>query len=170
MQAQEWELENGSSSCVVFGTSTLHDWEVEAEELKGSADFAIEDGVLSINSLDFRVVVEKLASGHSGMDGNTYKALKSETNPEIVYQFVRIISTEETTNGTLIKTGGKLTIAGKTRSIYLDVIARMGTKVSFSGETTFNMTDYDIEPPTAVMGTIKTGNEVTIRFNVQYSK
>ena len=36
--------------------------------------------------------------------------------------------------------------------------------VSLEGEKTFNMTDYGIEPPTALFGTITTGDEVTIKF------
>jgi len=32
------------------------------------------------------------------------------------------------------------------------------------------MTHYGVEPPTALMGTIKTGEEVTINFNFQVNQ
>ena len=41
--------------------------------------------------------------------------------------------------------------------------------VQFIGSVTFNMTNFNIDPPTAVMGTIKTGDEITIKFQVIYS-
>jgi hypothetical protein len=36
--------------------------------------------------------------------------------------------------------------------------------VALEGEKTFNMTDYAIEPPKALFGTITTGDEITIKF------
>jgi hypothetical protein len=32
------------------------------------------------------------------------------------------------------------------------------------------MTDFKIDPPTALMGTMKTGDEITISFNVKLAK
>ncbi len=32
------------------------------------------------------------------------------------------------------------------------------------------MTDFDVKPPTALMGTIKTGDEITIVLNTTFAK
>ena len=40
-------------------------------------------------------------------------------------------------------------------------------KIMLSGEKDFKLTDFNIEPPTAVFGTIKTGDEVVIHYNIQ---
>jgi hypothetical protein len=32
------------------------------------------------------------------------------------------------------------------------------------------MTDYGVDPPTAVFGTIKTGDAIDINFNLNYTK
>ena len=42
--------------------------------------------------------------------------------------------------------------------------------IVFRGELTLKMSDYEISPPTALMGTIKTGDEVTIRFSIPFQK
>jgi polyisoprenoid-binding protein YceI len=169
--AQEYILGNTSSSCTVEGTSTLHDWELVAEELTGKASITLKDGKIdNIDKLSFEVKVEGLKSHKSGMDKNTYKALKSDQHPSINFQFARVISITNANGGQLIKTGGKLTIAGITKSVYLDVTAKTSDGISFEGSTTFNMSDYGMEPPVALMGTIKTGDEVTIKFNVKYTK
>lgn len=171
LAAQEYTLQKSSSSLKVEGTSTLHDWELEAEELTGNASIVLKEGVVeTINKLNFDVKVESLKSHKSGMDKNTYKALKSDQHPKISYLFTRVISITDTKDGQLIKTGGKLTIAGMTKSTYLDVVAKTAGGISFEGSTTFKMSDYGVEPPIALMGTIKTGDEVTIKFNVEYAK
>ncbi|MEQ9229141.1 MAG: YceI family protein [Cyclobacteriaceae bacterium] len=167
---QAYTLKNTESSCMVSGTSTLHDWHLEATEMSGEASFQLDNGMIAIENLSFDVNVEGLESGKGAMDKNTFKALKSDKYPEIKYEFVRIIDQQQTATGLLLKTGGKLSIAGATKSVYLDVLASNKENVSFSGEITFNMSDYGVEPPVALMGTITTGDEITIAFNVQYSK
>jgi polyisoprenoid-binding protein YceI len=45
-----------------------------------------------------------------------------------------------------------------------------GNQITFKGSYTFKMTDFNIDPPTAVMGTIKTGDEVTVRLEIVFTK
>jgi len=169
--AQDYQLRKANSTLKVEGTSTLHDWTLDATELTGSAAFTLADNkVTSIEKLNFTVKVEGLKSHKNGMDKNTYEALKSEKHPNILYEFSRVISITDTKEGQLIKTGGRLTIAGVTKSVYLDVVASKGDGMCFQGSTTFKMTDYGVDPPVALMGTVKTGNEIKIVFNVLYTK
>lgn len=169
--SQDYQLRKTNSTVKVEGTSTLHDWTLDAEEMSGKAGVTLTDGkVASIEKLNFIVKVEGLKSHKSGMDKNTNEALKSEQHPNITYEFARVISITDTKDGQLIKTGGRLTIAGVTKSVYLDVIAKTTDGVAFQGSTTFKMSDYGVKPPVALMGTVKTGDEVTIKFNVNYSK
>ena len=45
-----------------------------------------------------------------------------------------------------------------------------GNKVTLTGATKLKMTDYKIDPPKALMGTITTGDEITIKFNTVLTK
>ena len=40
----------------------------------------------------------------------------------------------------------------------------------FSGIKNIKMTDFDVVPPEALLGSIKTGNQITIEFQVSFSK
>lgn len=170
--AQESKLILPESKLTVFGTSNLHDWEIEAKGMSGKAAFIIDGADLTaIKSLDFAVEVEQLKSGKSGMDENTFKALKSKTYKTINYKLVHVSKISETTAGSfVVETQGDLTIAGVTKRINQTFAVKIvGKKAIFSGKTKIDMTAYEIKPPTALMGTIKTGKEVTIDFKVTYN-
>ena len=40
--------------------------------------------------------------------------------------------------------------------------------INIKGEKTLKMSDFDVKPPTALLGTLKTGNDITIKFNLNY--
>jgi hypothetical protein len=37
-----------------------------------------------------------------------------------------------------------------------------------TGVKKMKMTDYNVKPPTALLGTIKTGNDITISYNLKF--
>lgn len=170
--AQESRVVLSESKLTVFGTSNLHDWEIQAKAMSGKSTLAIEANDLkSIKSLDFAVEVEQLKSGKSGMDDNTFKALKSKTYKNITYKLVNVTKISETSGGNFaVETQGDLTIAGVTKRINQTFTVKLvGKKAIFSGKTKIDMTAFEVKPPTALMGTIKTGKEVTIDFKVTYN-
>jgi hypothetical protein len=42
-------------------------------------------------------------------------------------------------------------------------------QLAFEGSQTIKMTDYGITPPTALFGTLKTGDEITITFKTNFT-
>ena len=38
------------------------------------------------------------------------------------------------------------------------------------GEKSIKMTDFNVEPPTALFGSITTGDEITIKFKTKFKK
>lgn len=171
VSAQELKLNNNSSSVTVFGTSNVHDWDVKAEKKSGAASVAIEDGKLSaINKLTFVVEVESLKSGKSGMDKNTYKALNSDKHKNITFTSTRVNSIAASgSNQYKVDMTGNLVINGTSKQIPLNVIATIsGNTVALKGNYTINMNHYKVTPPTALMGTIKTGDTVKVEFEVKY--
>ncbi len=170
--AQEAKVNNANSNLTIFGTSNIHDWDMKAEKLSGVAVFKMEDGKLSgVDKLNFSVEVESLKSGKSGMDKNTYNALNSKSHKSISYTLSKVNKVTETGNNTfIIETTGNLKIAGETKMIPIKFTAITSeNKVTLSGKVDLNMTHYKIDPPKALMGTIKTGEEVTIDFEVIYN-
>jgi len=161
-----------TGSVTVFGTSNLHDWDVKAEKISGYASFKLEDGTLaSINKLTFNVVAESLKSGKSGMDKNTYAALNTKVHENISYRLTKVLKITKTgTDIYKVETVGNLSIAGITKSLNITFTTKVyENKIALSGSVPIDMVKYNIEPPKALMGTIKTGKDVKIEFSVQYN-
>lgn len=166
-EAQQTLQASEVSEIIVSGTSTLHDWEANAEEIQSNGQFTISDNQIeNIQSLEVKVPVESLKSGKRGMDKNMYEALKSEDHPSIVFQLKNV----KPLSAGKISASGNLTIAGTSKSVELegsyDILS--SNKVMIKGSTSFNMTKFDVEPPTAMLGTIKTGDEITISYQITY--
>ncbi len=169
MYAQQLTVNKSNTKLSIDGTSTVHDWTIEAEQFDGKADVKIENNALqTINSLSFNIPVKSLKSGKSAMDDNTYEALKAEDHPVIKYQFRSMDNVEVSGNITTMDTKGLLTIGGVSKIVNMKVKADASNGIAFNGDITFKMSVFEIDPPTAVFGTIKTGDQITIKFNAQY--
>jgi polyisoprenoid-binding protein YceI len=103
------------------------------------------------------------------MDKNTYKALNTSKNPNITFALISANVTPSGTNTYEFKGTGKLTIAGTTKSTEISGTLKYNpADKSFlcTGTKKFKMTDYGVKPPTVMMGTIKTGDDVAISYNL----
>ena len=150
---------------IVKGTSTMHDWEMTSASTKGFIKAEIEGSkVNSVSEVSFSITAETLKSGKSGMDKNAYKAIKTESHKEITFT-----SKSVSIDGDKISAKGTLKIAGtsKQATITGKYVVNGGT-VSIKGSTSFKMTSYNVEPPTAMFGSIKTGDEIEISFDVNF--
>lgn len=163
----QYKVSNASGTVTIDGTSTIHDWTENVEQFAGSLNAELAEGKLvKITSANLVVQVTSIKSGKSGMDDNTYKALKAKDHPEITYHLKSF-----GVQGNTVALTGSLTIAGVTKTVKFQATYKMENgQLNFSGSHTFKMTDFGIDPPTAVMGTIKTGDEITVNFNLNYSK
>ena len=162
------KLTGDNNSVKVFGTSTLHDWEMELTTFDASAQLENKDnGSYIISDARFSANANDLVSEKSMMTNKAHEALKAEKQPEIKFEQTGNLEISGNQNGSYTITGN-LTIAGKTKpvEIALNTNTNSQKKVSVSGNTTLKMTDFDVEPPTVMFGTIKTADEVTINFNL----
>lgn len=169
--SQNYTLSNSSSSLEIHGTSSLHDWTIETEKQSGKLVISNTDN-LEISSLNITVEAESLESGKSAMNKNTYKALNTDDYNTMTYSLTSVSNvTKNSDTSYKVTTTGKMTIAGKTKTISMDMTVTLsGTKVTLVGEKSFNMTDFGVEPPTAMFGTIKTGDAIKITFNSVFNK
>lgn len=140
----------------VSGTSTLHDWEVDANDAELTVTMNAENDISSISGVNFSVLVDNLESGKSIMNSKMHKALSKGKKSTITFQ--GDVSWTETGKGSV---SGNLTIKGETRPATFSVKIIDGKVV---GSYTLNMTDFNVDPPTAMMGAVVTGEEVTISF------
>jgi polyisoprenoid-binding protein YceI len=161
----QYKLDQNLSSMYIDGTSTLHDWTSTVEQISGTLHAEVESNTLQkLRSINISVPVKSIKSGKSGMDKNTYNALDETNHPMISFKLktYSIGENELTLNG-------ELTIAGTTRMVKIKTPYEMSeNRIEIEGDHSMKMTDFDIEPPTAVMGTIKTGDEIVVRYNLVF--
>ena len=170
--AQESKVNVKESKLTVLGTSNVHDWHVNAEVMSGKALFVSENNTLKeIKNLNFVLASEGLKSGKSGMDKNTFKALKTSTYKNIEFKLINVTKITKKGEGVFtVEAQGNLTICGVTKKInQVFNVKVINDKFVLNGKQRIDMTNYVIEPPKALMGTIKTGKDVTAEFNVTYN-
>ncbi len=165
VSAQKYTLDNETSFLQVLGTSTLHDWHVHAEKQSGSLVFK-DVANAEVSSISFSVESTSLKSGKSGMDKKTFKALKTNQFSSIDFVFTELNAvTKKTTDVFDLDVQGKLTICGVTKPVTLSLeITFKDTVIIVSGSYKLLMTSFGIQPPKALLGTIKTGDEIEIKF------
>ncbi|WP_168797659.1 YceI family protein [Neolewinella litorea] len=167
--------DNGQGTMRVSGTSTLHDWEMVTHEMTGTAEFVFapkgKRTLTALQALTFALEVEDLKSDNKGLDKNAYAALMSDRHPCIRY-FLSSATVAPAGEGFLLRTRGRLTVAGTTRDIQMDVraVVNADASVTCTGAYTLNMTEYGVTPPSFMLGVMKTGELITLDFVVTYAK
>ena len=160
-----------SSTMQIEGTSTLHDWTADVEKFSSYINFdttALDGDTTSnpVKSLSLTIPVESIESGKGRMNSKMYDALKSDDFPNIMFQMDsgELVSADSSSMSLHIE--GNLTVAGSSQIIMLPVNGEQQEdgSIKFTGQYELNMKDYNIDPPSAMLGTIKTGEEVTISF------
>jgi polyisoprenoid-binding protein YceI len=156
------------------GTSTLHDWEMIADKGNSEAVFVLtNDKLTSLSGLTFTLPAKNLKSEHTVMDNNTYKALKADQNPNITFVLTSAIVAPVDGNTYQLRCVGRLTIAGTTRETELTATGKYNPAdktFTVAGSKKMRMTDYQVKPPTVMFGTIKTGDDITISYNLKFTR
>jgi len=164
IQAQEvYKVNNDKSNVIIEGTSNIHDWEMDVEDVKSEIHL-YENSEKEIKSVTFQAPAIGLKSGKGRMDKNTYEALKADE-----YSTIKFESTSIKKSQGKYYAKGNLSIAGTTKNIEIPLeLNKKDGKISLVTNYKINMLDYNVEPPTAMFGTIKTGESVIVKFNLIY--
>ncbi|HEY0175530.1 MAG TPA: YceI family protein [Pedobacter sp.] len=155
---------------VISGTSTLHDWTMKSTKADCNATLTLNSAgqPAGLTALSFSLPAESLKSDHTAMDKNAYKALKTEQFPSITYK----LSSATVESDGSIKCLGKLTIAGATLETDVLATAKLNAdqSITISGSKKISMKDFKISPPTFMLGTVKTGNDIVVKYNLTLIK
>ncbi len=126
-------------------------------------------GEKALRRFTLRIPVATLKSGKSQLDKNLMKAMKAAEHPDIVFEMATYqiipLANGGVDEGAEIELRGQLNIAGVPREIILKGRAKGGPdRAAVNGSYDLLMTDYGVQPPVMMMGTLKTKNEITVRY------
>lgn len=177
-----YKIDEGSVMTIT-GTSTFHDWTSKVNEIKGDYVFKkdIENkklpkaGSSILDQVKMVIPVLSIESPRgSTMDKKTYNALKHEEHPNIIFEVKndnmgQII--DKASNKFTLNVTGDLTAAGFTKEINvsLELQKLESNQLKVIGSYPLDMVEYEIEPPSAMFGQLKTGKDVTIEFELLLS-
>ncbi|CAM2795025.1 Polyisoprenoid-binding protein YceI [Flavobacterium succinicans] len=164
--AQKNYILDTKTSFSVFGTSTLHDWEMTSASKNGNANLTVTDSkVVDINSINIDLAVETIKSGKSGMDKIAYETLNIKKFKTIKY----VLKSASKVNETTWNLTGTYTIAGVSKDLKTQIkVAVVNGVVNIQGANKITFDEFGMKAPTALLGTIKTGKDLTIKFNLNY--
>jgi polyisoprenoid-binding protein YceI len=168
--AQAKHPATGTVKIVIEGTSNIHDWNMKSDKGSFSGVFDVNTAGLptGLSALNFSVPAQSLKSEHSGMDKNTYKALNVTKFPAISFTSGSAVIKQESASGVTLITKGQLTISGTTKEVLLTAsgVVNPDKTVTYSGQYQLKMTDYKVDPPSIMFGTIKTGNDIVVKYTL----
>jgi polyisoprenoid-binding protein YceI len=140
------------SSIEIHGTSTLHDWAMVSKTM----NVAFESDDSKITKLDVGVQIKTLKSGDEGLDEKAYDTLKIDRNNVITFSLK-----EYNANGT-IKGVFKVLDKEREETLTPDIL----TLDHVAGSFKVKMTDFNLEIPSVMFGAIKSGDEVTVKYDI----
>jgi polyisoprenoid-binding protein YceI len=164
--AQKSYILDAKTNFSVFGTSTLHDWEMKSASKTGTANLTVTNSKLTaITSIDITLPVETIKSEKTKMDKIAYETLKSDKNKNIKY----VLKSAEKVNETTWNLTGTYTIAGVSKEHKTQVKTSVTNGiVNLQGSNKITFKEFGMKSPTAMLGTIKTGEDLTIKFNINF--
>lgn len=158
---------DGKSTFSVSGTSTLHDWEMKSSSGTGTGDFTITNSKLTdITALSITLLSESIKSEKKSMDKIAYETLKTDKNKNIKY----VLKSAEKVNETTWELTGTYTIAGVSKVLKTTVKTTITKEdLNMQGSNKITFTEFGMKSPTALLGTIKTGQDLTLKFNLNFN-
>ncbi|REL39069.1 YceI family protein [Rhodohalobacter sp. SW132] len=173
--AQILEMDSERSMLMFEGTSTLHSWDVEVTDFH--VEFQVPDHWLEgverweaseIEGLYVEVPAGQLDGGRSRMNRDLRDALNAEENPEITFSKNSMKFTGELEDGKLADVAGMLTVAGEEREVTFqtEITHLNENEIESMGSLDIDMTNFGIDPPRALLGTIRTGEIIELSFHI----
>jgi polyisoprenoid-binding protein YceI len=166
------------ATMVIEGGSNVRDWHADVSDVRtdlvltGFSGNDLRDLKAGhFRSLVVRIPVRNIDTGNRSFTRNLQKYLLMEEHPEIVYRLQQVDDISMEGEHAVIGSTGSLTAAGRTTTVSMRTHASMNRdgSIQFKGEQPLRMTHFGIEPPTAVMGTIKAHDAVKVKYDLRYT-
>lgn len=156
------------STFEVAGTSNVHDWSMKSTDGNGIANLTVIDSkLIDINNFTITLLAESIKSTKTSMDDVAYETLDTKTYKNIKYVLKSATRVNETTWNLI----GIYTIAGisKEYRTVVNVITSNGN-FTLKGSNQITFADFGMSAPTAALGVVRAGKDLTLIFNFTLSE
>jgi len=156
------------STFEVAGTSNVHDWSMKSSEGNGIANLTVIDSKLvDINNLTITLLAESIKSTKTSMDDVAYETLDTKTYKNIKY----VLKSATKINETTWNLTGTYTISGITKEFKTVVnVTSINGSFILKGSNQITFADFGMSAPTAALGVVRAGKDLTLIFNLTFSE
>ena len=156
------------STFEVAGTSNVHDWSMKSSEGNGIANLTVIDSKLvDINNLTITLLAESLKSTKTSMDDVAYETLDTKTYKNIKY----VLKSATKINETTWNLTGTYTVSGISKEFKTVVnVTSMNGNFILRGSNQVTFADFGMSAPTAALGVVRAGKDLTLIFNLTFSE
>lgn len=167
LNAQSLKLNPKAFSMTILGTTNVHNFESKVTQASGEL---IINSSKQVQTMVVEIPVKGIKSKEKLMDTKTYEAFNADKYPTITFKLTDASSLQVNGSDISITAVGNLTIAGVTRKVALKSVGKMIKPgvYEFKGSYSLKMTDFKMTPPTAMMGMMKVGDAITLRYSVTF--
>lgn len=158
----------------ISGTSTVRSFQCQASSFDAKVESAGSDAIASIlagekavSTVEVTVPAEKLDCRNGTMNEHMRKALKAKENPTIVFR-ASSYDLAKSDDGMAVTLNGTLTLGGVQKPIAIKANAKRNAEGALivSGTREIRMTEFELKPPTLMLGTMKVDEKITVGFDV----
>ena len=149
------------STVTIQGTSTVKKWDADVPDFTGT--FTVDQAANEIRDIEITFTTSTIDGGRGPeMNNKIYKALQSETHPEITF----VADTAKPGDEGYIAEG-KLTIGGIEQEV-----SATGTLdgETLTGKANVTLSQFEIEPPSAMFGAIVCRDDITIEWTLNLTQ
>ncbi|MEX0653473.1 MAG: YceI family protein [Phycisphaeraceae bacterium] len=164
----------------IEGTSNIHDWSGTTDQISGWIDipgrWINQAGELCMEltrqttdaapRIHVQIPVRSLKGNHQGLASHIHAELKAANHPYVTFTLETLNRNAAADRDvTTWSAHGQLEIAGARRSVELPLILTplSDSRLRIEVQKDLLMTDFGIDPPTAMMGMAQVVNEVRVR-------
>jgi hypothetical protein len=157
---------------IISGSTNIGSWDCRQADAEGTIRMNVSESGHIINSLEITIPVASFsdcnppAGPSSGQERAVHKYLKAEEHPYATFTLHR---TEPRTISSAAIFHGELTIAGVTKPIRAAVrVSEDNGNFTITGIQELKMTEFEIKPPTGLLGTIRSRDDVKVDYEIAF--
>lgn len=167
MQAQSLKINPKTFNMVIAGTTNVHDFESKVTQVSGEILF---NGSKEVQSMVINIPVKSIKGKEKLMDTKTYETFNVDKHPNITFKMTELVSLQVNGDKIDVVVAGNLTMAGVTRKVSLKAtgLNDKNGNYKFKGSLPLKMSDFKMKAPTAMMGVMKVGDAVTLKYEATF--